>query len=45
VNSAAAGTGYVTFNNVKVPAENMLGKENDGLKVIRKSFQLVGRWS
>jgi alkylation response protein AidB-like acyl-CoA dehydrogenase len=35
--SGAAGTAYVTFKNVKVPAENMLGRENDGLKVIRES--------
>jgi alkylation response protein AidB-like acyl-CoA dehydrogenase len=34
--SGAAGTAYVTFKNVKVPVENMLGKENDGLKVIRE---------
>lgn len=34
--SASAGTAYVTFNNVKVPAENMLGKENDGLRVVCK---------
>lgn len=34
--SGAAGTAYVTFKNVKVPAENMLGKENEGLRVIRE---------
>ena len=34
--SGSAGTAYVTFKNVKVPAENMLGKENEGLKVIRE---------
>jgi alkylation response protein AidB-like acyl-CoA dehydrogenase len=32
--SATAGTAYVTFDNVRVPAENMLGKENDGIRVI-----------
>jgi len=36
--SSAAGTAYVTFDNVKVPIENTLGKENDGLKVILSNF-------
>lgn len=36
--SSAAGTAYVTFDNVKVPAENMLGKENDGIRVILSNF-------
>lgn len=38
--SAAAGTSYVTFDNVKVPAENMLGKENEGIKVILSNFNV-----
>ncbi len=41
--SAAAGTAYVTFDNVKVPVENMLGKENDGVKVIRGYLDSVMR--
>ncbi|KAK9897971.1 acyl-CoA dehydrogenase NM domain-like protein [Cystobasidium minutum MCA 4210] len=36
--STAAGTAYITFDNTKVPAENMLGKENDGLRVILSNF-------
>lgn len=31
--STAAGTAYITFDNVVVPAENMLGKENKGMCV------------
>lgn len=36
--SAAAGTAYVTFENVKVPVGNLLGKVNDGLKVVLSNF-------
>ncbi|PPQ91009.1 hypothetical protein CVT25_013934 [Psilocybe cyanescens] len=36
--SATAGTAYVTFNNVFVPEENLLGEENDGLHVILSNF-------
>ncbi|KDQ16196.1 hypothetical protein BOTBODRAFT_30921 [Botryobasidium botryosum FD-172 SS1] len=36
--SPAAGTGYITFDNVKVPVENMLGPENGGLGVILSNF-------
>lgn len=32
--SAAAGTSYITFDNVKVPVENILGKEGKGFQVI-----------
>lgn len=32
--SAAAGTAFVEFNNVKVPVENLLGVEHDGFIVI-----------
>jgi alkylation response protein AidB-like acyl-CoA dehydrogenase len=28
--SSAAGTAYITFENVKVPVENLLGVENQG---------------
>ncbi|TXT15703.1 hypothetical protein VHUM_00206 [Vanrija humicola] len=36
--SAAAGTAYITFDNVKVPSENMLGPEDGGLLVILSNF-------
>ncbi|KAG9017988.1 hypothetical protein FRB90_012713 [Tulasnella sp. 427] len=36
--STTAGTAYITFDNVKVPVENILGKENDGLRVILSNF-------
>ena len=32
--SPAAGTAYVTFDNVLVPVENLLGKEDFGFPVI-----------
>lgn len=32
--SATAGTAFVTFDNVKVPVENILGEEDKGLKVV-----------
>ncbi|KJR82878.1 acyl-CoA dehydrogenase family protein [Sporothrix schenckii 1099-18] len=36
--SAAAGTTYITFDNVKVPAGNLLGQENKGIYVILANF-------
>ncbi|RXK38326.1 acyl-CoA dehydrogenase [Tremella mesenterica] len=36
--STTAGTAYITFDNVKVPAENMLGPEDGGLLVILSNF-------
>ncbi|KAL1934658.1 hypothetical protein VTP01DRAFT_6840 [Rhizomucor pusillus] len=36
--SASAGTAYVTFENVKVPVENLLGKENKGFMVVLSNF-------
>lgn len=36
--SASAGTAYVTFDNVKVPAENLLYKEDEGFYVIMSNF-------
>lgn len=36
--SANAGTTYVTFENVKVPVENLLGKEHEGFQVILGNF-------
>lgn len=32
--SIAAGTGYIIFEDVKVPVENLLGKEGKGFQVI-----------
>lgn len=29
----ASGTSYITFEDVKVPVENLVGKENKGFKV------------
>ena len=34
----ASGTTYVTFEDVKVPVENLLSKENQGFKVIMTNF-------
>lgn len=36
--SAAAGTTYITFDNVKVPVENLLGEEDKGMQVILSNF-------
>lgn len=36
--SPTAGTGFITFDNVKVPKENMLGPENGGLLVVLSNF-------
>jgi len=33
-----SGTTYITFEDVKVPVENLLGKENQGFKVIMTNF-------
>lgn len=30
----ASGTSYITFEDVKVPVENLIGKENKGFKAI-----------
>ncbi|KAJ3016958.1 hypothetical protein HKX48_003784 [Thoreauomyces humboldtii] len=40
----SAGTSYVTFENVKVPVENLIGKENKGFQVIMANFNHE-RWS
>ena len=34
----SAGTSYVTFNEVKVPAKNLIGQENDGFKTLMQNF-------
>ena len=36
--SSSAGTAFVTFDNVKVPSENILGKEDAGLIVVLSNF-------
>lgn len=36
--STAAGTAYITYENVKVPVENLFGKENEGFKYVMKNF-------
>lgn len=33
-----SGTSYVTFENVKVPVENVIGKENAGFRCIMYNF-------
>ncbi|KAJ1570046.1 hypothetical protein HK096_004459, partial [Nowakowskiella sp. JEL0078] len=34
----ASGTSYITFEDVKVPVENIIGKENKGFKAIMHNF-------
>jgi len=34
----SSGTGYITFEDVKVPVENLIGKENSGFKYIMFNF-------
>ncbi|KAG5652332.1 hypothetical protein H0H81_005400 [Sphagnurus paluster] len=36
--SITAGTAYVTFDDVHVPEENLLGKEDGGLQVVLSNF-------
>merc|ERR1719499_1069867 len=36
--SPAAGTAYVEYDNVKVPVEYLVGKENQGFRVIMANF-------
>ena len=36
--STTAGTAYITFENVKVPVENTLGKEGSGVYVMLSNF-------
>jgi alkylation response protein AidB-like acyl-CoA dehydrogenase len=39
--STTAGTAFVEFNDVKVPVENLLGKEDNGFTVISTSYLLL----
>lgn len=34
----SSGTTYITFEDVKVPVENLIGKENKGFKVVMTNF-------
>lgn len=36
--SPTSGTAYITFDNVEVPVENLLGPENRGINVILSNF-------
>jgi alkylation response protein AidB-like acyl-CoA dehydrogenase/predicted heme/steroid binding protein len=36
--SPTAGTAFVEFDNVKVPVKNLMGRENDGFRVIMSNF-------
>jgi len=36
--SSSAGTAYITFENAKIPVENLMGKENKGFKMIMANF-------
>ncbi|KAH7325862.1 putative acyl-CoA dehydrogenase [Stachybotrys elegans] len=42
--SPSAGTAYITFDNVKVPASNLLGKEGQGIQIILSNFNHE-RWT
>ena len=42
--STSAGTAYITYDNVKVPVENLLGEENKGIYVILSNFNHE-RWT
>jgi alkylation response protein AidB-like acyl-CoA dehydrogenase len=42
--SPAAGTTYITFDNVKVPASHLLGEEHKGIYVILSNFNHE-RWT
>jgi alkylation response protein AidB-like acyl-CoA dehydrogenase len=42
--SPTSATAYITFDNVKVPVENLLGEENKGIYVILSNFNHE-RWT
>ena len=37
----AAGTTWVDFEDVKVPVENIIGKEGEGFKILMTNFNHV----
>ena len=39
--SSAAGTAFITFDNVKVPVENTLGKDGQGVYVMLRSVSIL----
>lgn len=42
--SSAAGTAYITFDNVHIPKENLIGEEGKGLFIVFSNFNHE-RWS
>lgn len=36
----ASGSAYINFNNVRVPVGNLIGRENEGFKIIMTNFNL-----
>ena len=36
--SWSSGTSYITFDNVRVPVENLIGNENEGFKYVMYNF-------
>jgi len=42
--SWASGTAFITFDDVKVPFENLVGKENHGFKYIMHNFNHERHW-
>ncbi|KAH6697025.1 medium-chain specific acyl-CoA dehydrogenase [Plectosphaerella plurivora] len=42
--SSTAGTTYISFDNVKVPVEHLLGEENKGIHVVLSNFNHE-RWT
>ncbi|KAG7116339.1 Acyl-CoA dehydrogenase apdG like protein [Verticillium longisporum] len=42
--STTAGTAYITYDDVKVPVENLLGAENNGIHVVLSNFNHE-RWT
>jgi len=41
---AASGSTYIEFDDVKVPVANLLGKENQGFKIIMSNFNHERLW-
>lgn len=40
IQSATAGTAFVTFDNVKVPVENTLGRDGEGIFVMLRCLAI-----